>query len=77
MEAKRKLKLEVKTLETKIAPGACRDMHNSLYTDAGAADASWNDFSGRANRNFGSVGGEGGGGSDTVIPAGVPVIGIN
>ena len=81
MSAKKTLKLEVKTLETRIAPGACRSMHDGLYTDPGAAQQTWDDFSGRANRSYGSTegGGNGGGGdnSNPIIPAGVPVIGIN
>ena len=75
MEAKRKLKLQVKTLDTRVAPGVCGRYHQ-MNIDAGRVDASqWSKGDGGFVRNDWSN--NGGGDNNGAIPAGVPVIGIN
>ena len=63
-QAKKALNLSIKTLETRIAPGACRDSHNA-WAESGdpTSMAQWNDPHAGV-----SDGGKG---------AAVPVIGIN
>ena len=68
MEKKKSLKLEVKTLETRLAPGACYDMHMSNYAgNEEVGEQTWNAYWDRMGAN------EGG----NSAPAGTPVIGIN
>jgi len=67
------LKLEVKTLETKLAPGSCYQWHMDTASAQGIsveeAQAQWDNYLAASDPDF--LGGQRGAG------AGVPVIGIN
>lgn len=65
--AKKKLKLEVKSLETRVAPGQCYNTHAGIYTDDGVNQASWDSYHERMEANEGGH----------APPAGTPIIGIN
>lgn len=71
METKKTLKLEVKTLETRLAPGACWNSHRAQYQAGESGDAeaqqTWDAYWSRMGAN------EGGNSS----ASGTPIIGIN
>ena len=78
MEGKKKLNLEVKTLETRIAPGMCRATHNAQANSGRIDGSQWsfNRETGTYERHdFSNPGNSSTHNGD--IPAGVPVIGIN
>ena len=79
--SKKKLNLEVKTLETKVAPGACYQTHVAAYGTSAQSQQAWvNATHADPNQQYDPMDPRSWSGNQTNSNgggAGVPVIGIN